>query len=61
VPIVERLRELQEEKIDDQAKILELQRDLIVRRDNELKAVQNTVQTEMKATHQLYQRIVQQL
>ena len=46
VPIVERVGE---EKIDDQAKILELQRDLIVRRDNELKAVQNTVQTEMKS------------
>ena len=49
VPIVDRVGELQEDKIDDQAKILELQRDLIVRRDNELKAVQNTVQTEMKS------------
>ncbi len=49
VPVVERVGELQEEKIDDQAKILELQRDLIVRRDNELKAVQNTVQNEMKS------------
>ena len=49
VPIVERIGELQEEKIDDQAKILELQRDLIVRRDNEMKAVHTTVQTEMKS------------
>jgi hypothetical protein len=49
VPIVECIGELQEEKIDDQARILELQRDLIVRRDTELKAVQNTVQTEMKS------------
>jgi exosome complex RNA-binding protein Csl4 len=36
-------------RILDQAKILELQRDLIMRRDNKLKAVQNTVQTEMKS------------
>ena len=49
VPIVDRVGELQEDKIDDQARILELQRDLIVRRDNELKAVQTTVQTEMKS------------
>ena len=49
VPIVERVCELQEEKIDDQAKILKLQHDLIVRRDNELKAVHETVQSEMKS------------
>ena len=49
VPIVQRVCELQEGKIDDQARILELQRDLIVRRDNELKSVQTTVQTEMKS------------
>ena len=35
VPIVDRIGELQKEKIDDQARILELQRDLIVRRDDE--------------------------
>ena len=49
VPIVDRISELQGDKINDQAKILELQRDLILRRDNELKAVQNTVQTKMKS------------
>ena len=49
VPIVDRIGELHEQKIDDQARILELQRDLIVRRDNELKAVHETVQTEMKS------------
>ena len=46
---MERVGELQEQKIDDQARILELQRDLIVRRDDELKAVHTTVQTEMKS------------
>ena len=49
VPIVDRIGELQEDKIDDQAKILKLQHDLIVRRDNELKAVHETVQNEMKS------------
>ena len=49
VPIVDRIGELQKEKIDDQARILELQRDLIDRRDNELKTVHETVQTEMKS------------
>ena len=48
VPIVDRIGKLQEDKIDDQARILELQRDLIVRRDKELEAVKTTVQTEMK-------------
>ena len=49
VPIVDRIGELQEDKIDDQAKILKLQHDLIVRRDNELKAVHETVQNEIKS------------
>ena len=49
VPIADKIGKLQEEKIDDQAKILELQRDLIARRDKELEAVKNTVQTEMKS------------
>jgi hypothetical protein len=49
VPIVQRVCKLQEEKIDDQARILGLQRDLFVREDNELKSVQTTVQTEMKS------------
>jgi hypothetical protein len=49
VPIVDRIGELQEDKIDDQAKILKLQHDLIVRRDNELKGVYETVQNEMKS------------
>ena len=44
-----RKKALDREKIDNQARILELQRDLIVRRDTELKAVQNTVQTGMKS------------
>ena len=48
VPIVDRIDKLQEDKIADQARILELQRDLIVRRDKELEAVKTTVQTEMK-------------
>ena len=48
VPIADRIGKLQEDKIDDQAKILELQRDLIARRDKELEAVKTTVQTQMK-------------
>ena len=48
VPIVDRVAKLQEDKIDDQARILELQRDLIGRRDKDLEAVKTTVQTEMK-------------
>ena len=47
--MVERIGDLQEEKFNDQARILEVKRDLMVRRGNELKVVQNTVQTEMKS------------
>ena len=49
VPIANRISKLQEEKIEDQAKIIQLQQDLIAKRDNELKAVHETVQTEMKS------------
>ena len=47
--IVDRIDELREDKIDDQAKIIELQRDLKAKRDNELKAVHETVHNEMKS------------
>ena len=49
VPLVDRVTELQEEKIEDQARILELQRELILKREQEVKAVQTTVETEMKS------------
>ena len=41
--MVDRNHKLQEDEIDDQAKILKLQRDLIVTRDKELEAVKTTV------------------
>ncbi len=49
VPFVERIGELQEDKIQDQATILELQREVIMKREQELKAVQTTVEKEMKS------------
>ena len=49
VPLAERIGELQEEKIEDQARILELQRELILKREQEIKAVQTTVEKEMKS------------
>ncbi len=49
VPKINRIGELQEEKIEDQARILELQRELILKREEELKAVHTTVEKEMKS------------
>ena len=48
VPLVDKVSELQEDKINRQAHVLELQRELISRRDQEIKAVQSTVQKEVK-------------
>ena len=47
--IVERIGELQEEKIYDQAQVLALQRELILKSEIELKAVQTTVDSERKS------------
>ena len=48
VPLVDKVSELQEDMIHRQAKVLELQRELILRRDEEIKAVQSTAQKEVK-------------
>ena len=47
-PVVDRVVESKEERIQDQARVLELQRELILKEDQDVKAVQNTVETEMK-------------
>lgn len=52
VPIVGHVTELQKAKIDDQARIFDVQRELIVRGDEELKAVQTMLPIKMK-TEQL--------
>ena len=56
VPLVDRVTELQEEKIEDQAWIIELQRELILKREQEVKAVQTTVETEMKSYSSVLQK-----
>ena len=50
IPVANRIGKLQGEKIKDQAKILELQREFILKRDDELNwnTVETTVQNEMK-------------
>jgi hypothetical protein len=45
---LEKVGELQEDMIDRQSRILELQRELILKREEEIKAVQTTVKKEMK-------------
>ena len=45
---VERIEELSSEKIEDQKTVISLQNQLIEKKDGELNAVQNTVQTELK-------------
>ena len=47
-PILDRVVESKEERIQDQARVLELQRELILKEDQDVKAVQNTVETEME-------------
>ena len=47
-PVVDRVVESKEERITDQARVLELQRELILKEDQDVKAVQNTVETEME-------------
>ncbi len=48
VPIVDRIDELQKEKIGDQQKIIELQDEVIVKKSDEIKAIRTTVETEIK-------------
>ena len=45
---LERIEELSSEKIEDQKTVISLQNQLIEKKDRELNAVQNTVQTELK-------------
>ena len=55
-PIVECVVVSKEERIQDQARVLELQRELILKEDQDVKAAQNTVETEMK----IYSSVLQQ-
>ena len=56
---MERIGELQEEKkIDDKAEIFESQRNLIVRRGDELKAPQKPVEKEMKNYSSAFHQII---
>ena len=49
LPVVERIDELREEKIEDQSAIIKLQQDLIMKGNDEMKAVKTAVQQEMKS------------
>ncbi len=47
-PLIERIELLQEEKIKDQAAIINLQNKLIEKREEEISAMKTTVESEMK-------------
>ena len=49
MPLIEDVEKLKDEKISDQKTIIDLQRKVIEKNEEEMKAVQTTVQAEMKS------------